>query len=506
MSAKDASKNIRPDVLRGHSKGIILAIACVAQFMVVLDVSIVNVAMPSIKTDLGFSTANLQWVLNAYTLAFAGLLLLGGRAADLFGRRKIYLLGLALFTFASVLGAVSDSQSMLIFARTMQGVGGAILSPTTLTIITTTFPEGKERAKALGLWSAVAGAGGAAGALFGGILTDLLSWRWIFLINIPIGILGIVLAWMYLSELKRSSVRRTLDIFGSALVTAGVTSLVFGLVRGGEIGWSATQTLLGFGVALVLLSGFVIYELKIAKDPIVPFSLFRLRALLASNVTMLFVGGSIFASWYFLSLYMQEVLGYSPLKAGLAFVPQTLAIVVGAQISSRLVSRIGPRPLIIFGPLLTAGGLFLLAGITPHSSYLGTLFLPSIMITLGMGLCFTPLAVAATGGVPAHQAGMASGLLNTARQLGGAVGLAGLSSLAVSRTASYLSSGAAHLQRTPHAALLSGLTTGYSGAMVASGVIAIGAAIGGLYIPKKITQGADSSTANRGLPVAVEGM
>lgn len=506
MSNKDAVVSTRPGVLRGHSKGIILAIACVAQFMVVLDVSIVNVAMPSIKADLGFSTANLQWVLNAYTLAFAGLLLLGGRAADLFGRRKIYILGLALFTFASVLGALSDSQSMLIFARTMQGIGGAILSPTTLTIITTTFSEGKERAKALGLWSAVAGAGGAAGALFGGILTDLLSWRWIFLINIPIGILGLVLAWMYLSELKRSDVRKTLDVFGSLLVTVGVTSLVFGLVRGGEVGWSATQTLVGFAVAVVLLVGFVLYELNFAKDPIVPFSLFRLRALLASNVTMLFVGGSIFASWYFLSLYMQEVLGYSPLKAGLAFVPQTLAIVVGAQISSRLVSKIGPRPLIIFGPLLTVLGLFLLAGITPHSSYLGTLFLPSILITLGMGLCFTPLAVAATGGVPAHQAGMASGLLNTARQLGGAVGLAGLSSLAVSRTTSYLASPTAHLQHSAHDALLTGLTTGYSEAMVVSGVIAIGAAIGGLYIPKMISNNSPSSLSDRGDPVPVEGV
>jgi EmrB/QacA subfamily drug resistance transporter len=460
--------------------------------MVILDVSIVNVALPAIRNSLGFSASNLQWILNAYTLAFAGLLLLGGRLADIFGRRKIFLLGLAIFTLASLTGALSNSQGVLIASRALQGLGGAILSPSTLTIITTTFEEGRARAKALGMWSAVAGAGGAAGALLGGVLTDLLSWRWIFLINIPIGIVAVVGTLIYLSERKSVGPKKSLDIVGSILVTLGVTSLVFGLVSGGEVGWSSLQTLGSFVLSVILVVLFVLYEARGASSPIVPLGLFRLRSLSVSNAAMFFVGGAVFASWYFLSLYMQEVLGYSPLKAGLAFVPQTLAIIAGAQISSRLVIRIGARPILIVAPLISALGLVLLHGISPTSSYLGTLALPSILVTLGVGLSFTPLAIAATGGVPREQAGLASGLLNTSRQVGGAIGLAGLSAIALARSNAFLASQRALGHLATHSVIDRSLSSGYGQALEVSAFIALAACVMALLLPRSRRDGPSS--------------
>ncbi len=472
-----------------RSKTLILIIACVAQFMVVLDLSIVNVALPSIRVSLGFSSLDLQWILNAYTLSFAGLLLLGGRLGDIFGRRKVFLIGLFIFGGASLMGAMANQQWEIIVARVLQGVGAAVLSPSTLTIITTTFSEGKERARALGAWSAVAGAGGAAGALFGGILTSYLSWRWTFLINVPIGIGEILLARLFLTELRAQKRSTKLDIVGSLLVTLGLTALVFGLVQGGNLGWGATETLLSFFSAALLVVGFLYYEARVAVDPIVPLGLFRLRALSVANGAMFMLGASIFASWYFLSLYMQEVLGYSPLRAGLAFVPQTLAIIVGAQISSRIVTRVGVRPLIVVGPLITAAGLLMLGGITPGASYWHTLFLPSVLITLGMGLSFTPLAISATAGVDRHMAGLASGLLNTSRQVGGAVGLAGLSSLAVAVSTNDFSviAGAGHVSR--HFAMLQSTSFGFGRAMVVSAAIAVAASVIAALMPSGPTRG-----------------
>ena len=465
------------------NKTMILVIACIAQFMVVLDLSIVNVALPSIKTTLGFSSVDLQWILNSYTLSFAGLLLLGGRVGDIFGRRRVFLFGLILFGLASLFGAVASRQWEILFARTLQGVGAAVLSPATLTIITTTFTEGRERARALGAWSAVAGAGGAAGALFGGILTYYLSWRWTFLINVPIGILVMVLTRLFLGELKSEAKSSALDIVGSLLVTVGLTALVFGLVQGGNLGWTANETLASFAASVVLLGTFLYYENYVAKAPIVPLGLFRLRALSVANAAMFMVGGSIFASWYFLSLYMQEVLGYTPLRAGLAFVPETLAIIVGAQISSRVVTRVGVRPLIVAGPLITALGLVLLASITPTSGYLDKLLIPSILITLGMGLTFTPLAISATSGVARPMAGLASGLLNTSRQIGGAVGLAGLSSLSVAVTNSSFQKLDKSGHIIHHSAVLLALSDGYGRAMLISAGIAVIAAVIALFMP-----------------------
>ncbi len=461
-------------------KGLILLLACIGQFMVILDVSIVNVALPDIKSSLGFTDAQLQWVVNAYTLTFAGLLLLGGRIADIFGRRKVFMIGLGVFTVASLLGALSSDRGVLIFARAVQGLGGAILSPATLTIVTTTFSEGKERAKALGVWSAVAGGGAAAGALLGGVLTDLLNWRWIFFINIPIGIGATVLTFLYLSELKRNKEPKvSLDVIGSILITFSVTALVYALVEGGSIGWSNSRTVLLFVVSGLSLVYFLLHEAKIAKNPIVPLGLFKLRTLSISNITMFFVGGSVFASWYFQSLFMQQILGYSPLKAGLAFVPQTLAIVVGAQVSSRLVGRVGVRPLIVLGPAITAIGLILFSGISVHSTYLGSLFLPSVLTTLGVGTTFTALAISATSGVRKDQAGLASGLLNTARQLGGAVGLAGLSALALSFTTSDTKALLAQGRYSFHQASLVAASAGYARSLeISAGIALIAAAFG----------------------------
>ncbi len=331
-----------------------LALACTAQFMVVLDVSIVNVALPAIRHSLGFSQAGLQWVLNAYTLTFAGFLLLGGRAADLFGRRRIFLIGLFVFTAASLLGGLAQNQAMLIGARAAQGLGGAILSPATLTILTTTFTEPKARARALGIWSAVAGAGGAAGALLGGILTDELSWRWILFINIPIGIVTLLVARLFLSETRSPSAERSLDLPGAVLVTGGLTALVYGLVRTTSVGWTSWQTIVALLLALVLIGAFLLQEGRLAHAPLMPLRLFAIRSLWSANLVMFMLSGAIFAMWFFVSLYLQLVLGYSALRTGFAFLPQTIAIVVGAQIASRAVLRIGPRPLLLMGTLCSA--------------------------------------------------------------------------------------------------------------------------------------------------------
>jgi EmrB/QacA subfamily drug resistance transporter len=460
---------------------LILTLACVAQFMVVLDVSIVNVALPSIKVSLGFSPSGLQWILNAYTLTFAGFLLLGGRAADVFGRRRVFLIGLGVFTGASLLGGFAQDQAMLLTARAIQGLGGAILSPATLTILTTTFTEPKARSRAMGLWSAVAGAGGAAGALLGGILTQELSWRWILFINVPIGILAMAAARAFLQETRASGERQPLDVPGAVLVTGGLTSLVYGLVRSSAVGWGSWQTVLAFAVAAGLISWFLVHETLVAKAPLVPLAMFARRSIWTANLVMLLLAGSIFGMWFFVSLYLQDVLGYSPLRTGFAFLPQTVAIIVGAQISSRILLRTGPRPILLFGSLSTAGGLFWLAHAGVHSGYWTDLFVPSVLITLGLGLSFTPLAYLATAGVPPREAGLASGLVNTSRQIGGAVALAALATIAVDRTVSVARAAGPLVHSTP--VVLDALTKGYTEAFAVASLIAVGAFLAALLIP-----------------------
>ena len=482
LQVKNAPKSVSVDAGSGrtHPDWLILAVVCVAQFMVVLDVSVVNVALPSIKASLGFTQTGLQWILNAYTLTFAGFLLLGGRAADIYGRKRIYLVGMVLFTLASLVGGFATSQSMLVIARAVQGLGGAILSPATLTIITTTFTDPKARAKALGAWSAVAGAGGAVGALLGGVLTQLVSWRWILFINVPVGIVAFVAAVIVLTEVRRSTDRSPLDIVGAISVTGGLTLVVYGLVSASSSGWGSSTTLGSFAVAVLSLAWFVFHEARVAKSPLMPLGLFKKRSVTSANLVMLCVGGSLFASWYFLSLYFQEVRGYSPMKTGLVFLPQTLAIIVGAQISSRLTTKLGPRRILLVGTLLTAIGLALTSTLGVDSPYLTHVLVPSILITLGAGLSFSPLAFAATSGVKAHEAGLASGLLNTSRQVGGSIGLAGLATVAASSTTSYLHKLPLDLQHTMAAVAL---THGFMSALRISAVVALLGTVASLSLP-----------------------
>jgi EmrB/QacA subfamily drug resistance transporter len=426
----------------GSRDSVVLALACIAQFMVVLDVSIVTVALPSIGRDLHYSPGGLQWVVNAYVLTFAGFLLLGGRAADLFGRRRVYLLGLGLFTVASLAGGVATDSAWLTTARAVQGVAGAFLSPATLTIIITTF-SGDRRARALGLWSAVAGAGGAAGSILGGVLTSELSWRWVLFVNIPIGVAAIVAALIWLNESRsrdRGDVKGRLDVGGAIAVTAGLGALVYAIVGTESHAWGSAQTLSLLAAAVAALAAFAVIELRVARAPLMPFGLLRSRSVAGANVVMFLVGAAFFSMWYFMSLYLQNVLGYSALKTGLAFLPMGITIIIGAQVSSRILPRAGVRPLLQAGTLLAAGGFAWLSAIVPHGSYWAHVFGPGCLISLALGLLFTPLAAAATSGVPFTQAGLASGVLNTSRQIGGSLGLAVLATIATDRSHSMLAS------------------------------------------------------------------
>jgi EmrB/QacA subfamily drug resistance transporter len=457
---------------------VILSLACLAQFMVLLDVSIVNVALPSMRSSLGFSQTGLQWVVNAYTLTFAGFLLLGGRAADLYGRRRIFILGLALFSLASLAGGLAQDQGTLVAARAVQGLGGAVLSPATLTILTTTFREGQARSRALGIWSAVAAAGGATGALLGGVLTDFLSWRWIFFVNVPIGILAIVAARAVLVETRVETEHRSLDVAGALTVTGGLVALVYGIVRTDVYAWTSVQTLATLAVAVALLGLFVLIEARLATAPLMPLGVFRSRSVSGANVVMLCLGGAMFAMWFFLTLYMQNVLGYSPLAAGLAFVPQTVAIAIGAGISSRVLPRVGARSLLIVGPLVSAAGLAWLSRLSPNGTYLVDILGPGVLIAFGLGLSFMPVTFAATSGVARSDAGLASGLVNTTRQVGGSIGLAALATVAASHTRSLLA-GTAH----GRSAVASATTAGFGRAFVVASVIAIAAAAAALILP-----------------------
>ncbi|HEY5304377.1 MAG TPA: MFS transporter [Acidimicrobiales bacterium] len=425
-----------PTVERHAPDWLILCIACVAQFMVVLDVSIVNVALPHMGHDLGMTQTKAQWIINAYVLTFAGFLLLGGRAADLFGRRKVYLIGIAVFTLASVAAGFAHNGPQMITARAVQGLGGAILSPATLTIIVTTF-HGPRLPKAIGAWSAVAGAGGAFGGLAGGLLTGLASWRWVFFVNVPFGIAAAVVAGLYLQERRNREATVKLDVTGALLVTAGLTALIYGVVNTTTSSWTSSTTLSWMIAAAALLIGFVFWEVRVASHPLVPFRIFHSRPLTIANIVMVLAGGAFFAMWFFLTYYFQNTLGYSAVRAGFAFLPMAIAIIIGAQLSSRLLVKTGVRPLLLVGSAFATLGFFWLALITPTSTYWGDLFPPAFLCSFAMGLLFAPLATAATAKVDRADAGLASGVLNTARQVGGSLSLAILGTVAFDRTASF---------------------------------------------------------------------
>ena len=463
-----------------------LLLSCLAQFMVILDVSVVNVALPAIRHGLGFSEVDLQWVVNAYTVTFAGFLLLGGRAADLLGRRRVFVSGLLLFALASLAGGLATSQPLLIAARAAQGLGGAIVAPASLSILTTTFEEGAARNRAVGIWGAMGGAGGAAGVLLGGILTDLLSWRWILFINVPIGLTAALLASRYIPETREAARRRSFDLAGAITATVGLSVLVLGIVRTDVTGWGAASTLGLLAAGAALLATFLAIEGRIARSPLMPLRIYSSRTLSAANLVVLMIGAAVFAMWFFLSLYLQQVLGYSPLRAGLAFLPMTLCIVACSTLASRVVTRVGPKPMLVAGMTLQAIGLVLFTHISPDGSYLSDVLVPSLLIATGIGFSFVPVTIAGVTGVASEEAGLASGLVNTSRFVGGALGLAILAALATART-----NGDVHHGLAAHAALTGGFELAFG---IAAAFSAAGALIALVGLPRVSMRGARRRT------------
>jgi EmrB/QacA subfamily drug resistance transporter len=424
-----------------RAKNLALALLAMTQFVVVIDASIVNIALPSIGRALHFSQDDLTWVVNAYTLTFGGFLLLGGRLADLMGRRKMFILGLVVFSLASLAGGLAQSEPWLIAARAVQGMGAAIVSPAALSIITTTFSEGAERNRALGVWGAVAGAGGAAGVLLGGVLTSGLSWRWVLFVNVPIGVVCALLAPRLLQESRAEVETRSFDIPGAITVTAGLALLVYALVDAVNAGWGSTETLLEIAGALALLATFLVIETR-SRAPLMPFSIFRLRTLRGADTVALLIGMSLFSMFFFVSLYMQQVLHYSALKAGLSYLPLAIAIILSAGAASVAVTRFGFKPVLVLGLLFVAGGLFWFSRVPgTGGTFVANVLGPSLLAAIGLGLSFVPVTIAALTGTRPHEAGLASGLVNTAQQVGGALGLAILATVANSHTKDVLRGG-----------------------------------------------------------------
>jgi EmrB/QacA subfamily drug resistance transporter len=452
-----------------------LLLGCLAQFMVILDVSVVNVALPAIRNGLRFSEVDLQWVVNAYTVTFAGFLLLGGRAADLLGRRRMFVGGLVLFALASLAGGLADSQTVLIAARAVQGLGGAVIAPASLSILTTTFTETTARNRAVGIWGAMGGAGGAAGVLLGGVLTDVLGWRWILFINVPIGLIAAMAAQRLLVEGRDRSRARNFDLPGALSATVGLSLVVLGIVRTDQTGWGSLPTLAVIAAGIALLVVFLVIEGRFASEPLMPLRLFRSRTLRAANVVVLLVGGSSFGMWFFVSLYLQQVLGYSPIRAGLAFLPMTLCIVIFSTLVSRVVARFGAKPLLITGMSLVTLGLLWFTQISAHGDYVSDMLGASLVTAIGLGLSLVPATISAVAGVAPRDAGLASGVVNTSRLFGGALGLAILAAIATDHTNSV----AHHL--SAHAALTSGFQLAF---LIGAAFAFIGVLVAGFGLPQ----------------------
>jgi EmrB/QacA subfamily drug resistance transporter len=442
-------------------KWLALALLSVVQFMVVLDIAIVNVALPSIQVDLGFSQENLQWVISAYALFFGGFLLLGGRSADLLGRRRIFLGGLVVFTLSSLFAGLAWSEASLITARAFQGLGAAIITPAALSILSTTFHEGRERNVALGVWGAVGGFGAAAGVLMGGILTDALSWEWIFFVNVPVGVLAIVLAPILLDESRDASVK-TFDLPGAVLVTAGLSSLVYAITQAGQEGWLAGRTI-GFTVgSLALLAGFVGWELR-HPEPLMRFGLLRTKTVAGANVAGFIMGTAMFSMFLMLTLYMQQVLGYSAMESGIAYLAVAGTAIIWSGVAAQLVTRVGVKPVLVAGMTFLTAGLIFFTQVSVGGSYVTDLLPGFLLIGVGIGFSFVPITIAALAGVEPAEAGLASGLINTSQQIGGALGIAALSTIATSRTGDAVSAGTA---------VPSALVDGFTDAFVAGAIIA----------------------------------
>jgi EmrB/QacA subfamily drug resistance transporter len=438
-----------------------LALLSVVQFMVVLDIAIVNVALPSIQVDLGFSQENLQWVISAYALVFGGFLLLGGRSADLLGRRRVFLAGVVVFTLASLFAGLAWSEASLITARAVQGLGAAIITPAALSILSTTFVEGRERNIALGVWGAVGGFGAAAGVLLGGILTDALSWEWIFFVNVPVGVLAFVLAPFLLRESRDANVT-TFDMPGAVLVTAGLSSLVYAITQAGQDGWLAGRTIGFFAVSLALLAGFVGWELR-HPEPLMRFGLLRTKTVAGANVAGFIMGTAMFSMFLMLTLYMQQVLGYSAMKTGVAYLAVAGTAILWSAVAAQLVTRVGVKPVLVTGMTLLTAGLVFFTQVSVGGSYVTDLLPGFLLIGIGIGFSFVPISIAALAGVQPGEAGLASGLINTSQQIGGALGIAALSTIATSRTEDAVGSGSA---------LPTALVDGFTGAFLAGAIIA----------------------------------
>ena len=469
LEAADVTRRSRPRTT--PPTWLVVTLACAGQFLVVLDVSVVNVALPSMRADLGMSASGLQWVVNAYAIAFAGFMLLGGRAGDLYGRKRMFLVGLGLFTLASLGGGIAQDGWQLLVARAVQGLGAAVLAPSTLTILTSAVPEGAARARAIATWTAVGAGGGAAGGLVGGALVDGLSWRWVLLINVPIGAVVLLGSVAWLAESRAGDGRR-LDLPGALLVTAGLATLAYGISQTEAEGWGAAATLVPLLAGLALIGLFLVVESRTAA-PLMPLGLLRVRAVSSANVAMFLCGSAMFCMWFFMTLYAQNVLGYSPLDAGLALVPSSLAVVLGSKLAPRLMPVAGARNVAALGTLVAAVGFGWQSRMSADGEYLTAIMFPGILMMLGAGLAATPLASLATSGAAPGEAGLVSGLVNTSRTMGGSLGLAVMSTIAAARSGG---------SDTPEA-----LTEGYALAFrTGAGVLLGGVVVMLVWLPRRV--------------------
>jgi EmrB/QacA subfamily drug resistance transporter len=445
-----------------------LALLSAVQFMVVLDIAVVNVALPSIQADLGFSEESLQWIVSAYALVFGGFLLLGGRAADVVGRRRIFLVGLVAFTLASLLAGLAWSEASLITARALQGLGAAIISPAALSILSVTFAEGRERNIALGVWGAVGGFGAAAGVLLGGILTDALSWEWIFFVNVPVGAAAFLLTPFLLDESRDATVKR-FDVPGAVLVTAGLSSLVYAITQAGQDGWLAAETIGFFVGSLALLAAFVGWELR-HPEPLMRFGILRTKTIAGANVSGFILGTAIFAMFLMLTLYMQQVLGYSAMKTGVAYLAVAGTAIIWSAVAAQLVTRLGVKPVLVAGMAALTAGLVWFTQVSVDGSYVTDLLPGFLLVGVGLGFSFVPVSIAALAGVRDSEAGLASGLINTSQQIGGALGIAALSTIATSTTSDAIASGTERAQAAVDgfsAAFLAGVGIAAAGVVAA---------------------------------------
>jgi EmrB/QacA subfamily drug resistance transporter len=465
-----------------------LVLLCVVAFLDFLDGSIVNVALPSVRHDLHFSVQSLQWVVSGYLLTYGGFMLLGGRAADLLGRRRILVAGTSLFALASLVGGLAGSEGMLVGARLAQGLGAAMMFPAALSILTTTFSQGTDRHKALGAWGAMAGLGAAVGVFFGGVLSQGPGWRWVMFVNLPFCALLLVGAFRLIAGDRRRARFANFDTPGAILATGGMLLLVYAIVKAPDVGWGAARTIGELAGALALLGAFVINEQR-HRNPLAPLSIFRIKGLAAANVTQMIAIAGFYSMFFFVTLYMQNVLGYSPIQAGSAYLPVTVGLGIAAGISAQLFVRIGTRPVIVVGSLLAAGGIYYLSRVPVHGSYLPDLLPGLVIMSFGLGAVLVSVQTAANAGVPADKAGLAAALVSTSQQLGGALGLAIFSALATSRT---------HHLLVAHASTADALTSGFQRALLAASIFLVAAAV--IALRATNTRGEESAPALGAVP------